>query len=93
MAYLMTHFWPAGTEEQYRASVAVVHPGEGLPAGQLSHAAGPTDGGFLISVLWDSKASADRFMSETLIPAMPVDGGFSGQPEERVAEVANLQTA
>jgi hypothetical protein len=42
MAYLLTHFWPAATEEQYRATMAV---------------------------------------------------GFSGQPEERVAEVMNLQTA
>ena len=32
-------------------------------------------------------------MSEVLIPSMPVDGGFEGQPEERVAEIENLQTA
>ena len=93
MAYLMTHFWPGGTEEQYRASVAVVHPGGALPAGQLSHAAGPAEGGFLISVVWDTKESADRFMNEVLLPSMPVDGGFAGGPEERVAEVVNLQTA
>ncbi len=44
MAYLLTHFWPGGTEEQYRATLGVVHPADGLPEGQLSHAAGPTDG-------------------------------------------------
>lgn len=93
MAYLMTHFWPGGTEEQYRASVAVVHPADGLPAGQTYHAAGPTDGGILIVAVWDSKESADRFMGEVLMPSMPVDGGFAGRPEERVAEVVNLQTA
>ena len=43
MAYLMTHFWPGATMEQYRASVAVVHPPGGLPDGQVYHAAGPTD--------------------------------------------------
>jgi hypothetical protein len=32
-------------------------------------------------------------MSETLLPAMPVERGFAGQPEERVAEVIKLQTA
>jgi hypothetical protein len=37
MAYLMTHFWPGATEEQYRASLAVVHPPDGLPAGQIYH--------------------------------------------------------
>jgi hypothetical protein len=92
MTYLMTHFWPGGTEEQYRTMLGSVHPTDGLPAGQISHAAGPTDGGYLISVLWDSKESADRFVGETLMPAMPVEGGFEGQPEERTAEVSNLET-
>jgi hypothetical protein len=45
MAYLQTHFWRDGTEEQYQ-----------------------------------------------LLPALPVDGGFAGAPEERVAEVAHLET-
>ena len=93
MAYLMTHFWRGGTEDQYRTTVAAVHPPDGLPEGQLYHAAGPTEGGILIAAVWDSKESADRFLSETLMPAMPVEGGFSGQPDERVAEVVNLQTA
>lgn len=89
MAYLMTHFWPGGTEEQYRAMIAAVHPPDGLPAGQRSHTAGPTDGGYLISVVWDSKDAADEFVNNTLMPAMPVEGGFSGGPEERTAEVAH----
>ncbi|MDX6590316.1 MAG: hypothetical protein QOI84_1590 [Solirubrobacterales bacterium] len=93
MPYLMTHFWAGGTEEQYRTNIAAVHPAEGLPEGQTFHAAGPTEGGFLISALWDSKEHSDRFMSEVLTPSMPVEGGFAGQPEERVAEVVNLETA
>ena len=93
MAYLMTHFWPGATAEQYNATLAEVHPDGGLPEGQIYHAAGPTEGGMLIAAVWDSKDSADRFLAEVLIPSMPVDGGFKGQPEERGAEVANLQTA
>jgi len=93
MAYLMTHFWPGATEDQYRATVGVVHPPGGLPAGQLYHAAGPTEGGILILAAWDSKESADRFMNETLMPAMPVEGGVDGHPEERCAEAINVQTA
>ncbi len=93
MAFLMTHFWPGATMEQYRASVAEVHPAGGLPDGQVYHAAGPTEGGILITAVWDSKDSADRFVNEVLVPSMPVEGGFEGQPEERVAEVENLQTA
>ena len=93
MAYLMTHFWPGGTEAQYRTMLSVVHPADGLPKGQVYHAAGPTDGGFLIVAVWDAKESADRIVKETLMASMPVAGGFEGRPEERVAEVVNLQTA
>jgi hypothetical protein len=93
MAYLLTHFWPGGTEAQYRATVAAVHPAGGLPEGQIYHAAGPTEGGFLIAAVWDTKEANDRFVSRTLMPAMPVEGGFSGAPDAREAEVVNLQSA
>jgi len=45
MAYLITHFWPGATMDQYNATVAVMH--NPWPEGQLYHAAGPTDGGVL----------------------------------------------
>ncbi|MEI7952703.1 MAG: hypothetical protein WCH37_08505 [Synechococcaceae cyanobacterium ELA182] len=94
MAYILTHFWPGATEEQYRAEVASVHPnaGQGLPAGQLYHAAGQTEGGVLIVAIWDSKESSDRFVAEVLMPHVPEPGGFSGEPVERSAEVFNLLT-
>jgi hypothetical protein len=92
MPYLLTHFWPGGTEEQYRTMLAAVHPQGGLPEGQTHHAAGPTEGGFLISVLWESKEHSDRFVRDTLMARMPVEGGFEGRPEERGAEVSNLET-
>jgi selenophosphate synthase len=93
MAYLMTHFWPGGTEDQYNATVAIVHPPGGLPEGQAYHAAGPTDGGFLIAVVWDSKEQAERFVQEKLIASMPIEGGFEGQPDERTAEISSLLKA
>lgn len=93
MSYLLTHFWPEGTEAQYRATVGAVHPGGGLPAGQTHHVAGPTDGGFLVVAVWDSKDSADAFVSGTLIPAMPIEGGLVGPPQERTAEVVNALSA
>ena len=92
MAYLLTHFWSGATEDQYRTMIAAVHPTNGLPDGQTYHAAGPTEGGYLIAAVWDSKESADRFVNDVLLPSLPVEGGFEGTPEERVAEVSNLQT-
>ena len=88
MSYLQVHFWPGGTEEQYGAMIKVLHPATGLPEGQRSHTSGPTEGGYLISVVWDSKEQSEAFMRNTLQPALPVEGGFVGGPEERVAEVA-----
>ena len=89
MAYLQVHFWPGGTEEQYEAMIKVLHPETGLPEGQRSHTSGPTEGGYLISVVWDSKEQSEAFMKNTLLPALPVDGGFAGHPEERTAEAAH----
>jgi hypothetical protein len=93
VAYLLTHFWPGGTEEQYRTMLSEVHPPDGLPDGQIYHAAGPTEGGFLIAVVWNSKEDSDRFVRETLMAKMPIEGGFTPPPEERTAEVVNLKTA
>jgi hypothetical protein len=93
VAYLLNHFWPGGTEDQYQAMIKEVHPPNGLPEGQTYHAAGPTDGGFLIIAVWDSRESCDRFVQGTLMAKMPVEGGFEGRPEERAAEVVNLQTS
>jgi hypothetical protein len=42
MAYLLTHFWPGGTEDQYIATTAVVHPPGGLPEGQTTPPGRPT---------------------------------------------------
>jgi hypothetical protein len=94
MAYLITHFYQGGTADQYKAVVAAVHPPNGLPKGQIYHAAGPTDGGWLVVAVWDSKGGFDRFLKETLLPSLPkVKGGFKSPPQERAAEVANLLKA
>ena len=91
MAYLITHFWPGATEEQYNATVAVAHPPVGLPEGQTYHAAGPTEGGFLIAAVWDTKEQFETFLHDKLIASMPIAGGFEGQPEERGAEIVHSE--
>ena len=95
MAFLISHFYEGGTAEQYEAVLSAAHPGPGkLPAGQVYHAAGPTEGGWLIVAVWDSKDSFDQFVSDTLMPALQgTTGGFAGPPQQRTAEVTNLVTA
>jgi hypothetical protein len=93
MAYLITHFFEGGTKDQYDVVVGAAHPAGALPPGQTYHAAGPTDGGWLVVAVWDSKDSCDRFMHESLMPALAsTSGGFSSPPQERAAEVVNLVT-
>jgi len=87
MAYLLTHFWPGGTEAEYRATVAAATDAAGGTLPESFHAAGPTDGGFLIAAVYDSKEACDRFVSETLMPLMPIEGGLVGPPQERAAEL------
>lgn len=93
MAYMTTHFWPGATQEQYEATVAVVHPAGGLPEGQTYHVAGMTDGGVLITAVWESKEQQDRFLKDKLMASMPIEGGVEGHPEERTAEVISVQKA
>lgn len=94
LAYMITHFYEGGTKDQYEAVLAAVHPDGGLPEGQTHHFAGATDGGYLVVAIWDSKESNDRFIEETLMPALPkVQGGFDGPPQERTAQVENHVTA
>ena len=91
MAYLITHFFEDGSESQYKAAVAAAHPANGLPKGQTFHAAGPTEEGWLVVALWDTKADRDTFVRNTLFPALRnTEGTFNGHPQERSCEVVNL---
>lgn len=93
MAYMMHHFWPGGTEAQYNATVAVVHPPGGLPEGQIYHAAARTADGILITAVWESKEQSDRFIQDVLMASLPIEGGVEGQPQEMAGEVINIDKA
>jgi hypothetical protein len=93
MAYGIAHHFPGGTQEQYEASIAAVHPGTGrLPAGQIFHAAGPSAGGWTIMAVHDSKESWERFRDGTLLPRMQqgIAGGFATPPQETAIDVYKL---
>lgn len=94
MPLLMTHFYPGGTAEQYASILAAVHPDGGLPTGQLVSAAGPTDGGWLISAVWESRDALQTFVTETLEPSLAtLTDGFRSAPQERLADCTLFQTA
>ena len=95
MAYGITHHFKGGTKEQYDNTVKAVHPdnGKSLPAGQTYHAAGPTEDGFVVVAIWDSKESFEKFRDETLIPAFAEgENGLPGPPVETTFDVHNEQS-
>lgn len=93
MAYGVVHQFAGGTKEQYEASIAAVHPSrDSLPEGQIYHAAGPSDGGWTIIAVHDSRESWEKFRDGILMPRMQqgIDGGFTSPPQETGFEVHNL---
>jgi hypothetical protein len=95
MAYGIVHQFPGGTQDQYDASLAAVHPSDGsLPEGQIFHAAGPSADGWTIIAIHDSQESWERFRDEMLMPRMNegIDGGLPVPPQETSFTVYNQQT-
>ncbi len=94
--YCIIHFFPGGTQAQYEASVASVHPApDQLPPGQIHHAAGASEGGFTITAIHESQASWEKFRDETLLPRMQagIEGGFTIEPVETGFAATNLLTS
>jgi hypothetical protein len=95
MAYGIIHRFAGGTEDQYRATLAAVHPSDGsLPEGQVFHAGGSSDDGWVIVAIHESKESWESFRDNGLMPRLQagVEGGFQGPPQETAFEVSNKQS-
>jgi hypothetical protein len=93
MAYGVVHHFPGGTQEQYDASIAAVHPSlTELPEGQIFHAAGPSEGGWTIMAVHDSQESWERFRDGVLIPRMEagIEGGFAAPPQETAIDLYQI---
>jgi hypothetical protein len=74
------------TREQYdRVRMEVA--GDQAPAGALYHVAGPTDDGWYVVEVWESREALDRFVGDKLAAALQKHG-MSGQP--RVFEVDRI---
>ncbi len=92
MSYAIVHRFTGGTQQQYEASLAAVHPaGGGLPPGQVFHAAGPSTDGWTIVAIHESQQSWETFRDTVLNPTMAagIPGGFEVPPDEVGFEVAN----
>ncbi len=92
MAFAVVHHFPGGTKANYEASISAVHPPNGLPAGQIFHAAGASPDGWTIVAVHESKESWEQFRDGILMPRMQagIEGGFASPPQETEIEVSTL---
>ena len=95
MAYGIVHQFAGGTQSQYEASIAAVHPSDGsLPEGQLFHAAGPSSDGWTVVVVYDTQERYEQFRDGVLMAKMPeIEGGFAAPPKETTFEVFTQATS
>jgi hypothetical protein len=84
---------PEGSEEQYfsvnRKMFGKDSPDD-VPQGLIVHTAGKTPtGGFRIFDVWESQADFDRFMKDSVAPAME-ELGIPMQGEPEIYELSNV---
>jgi len=84
MAVCMIFDAPGGTKSQYEQVRSEVDPGDIPPPGALYHVAGPTETGWCVVEVWDSRKALESFATEVLPPALE-RAGLTGQP--RIFEI------
>ena len=78
---------PGGTQAQYEQVIGEAYPGSRPPPGLISHVGGPTEDGWCVVEVWESREAAERFFSDTLQESLQKANVNAGQP--RVFEVFN----
>lgn len=87
MKYGVRMVLPGVTEEQYSAMHAVLGPKGKVAPGAVLHMAGPTQGGWLITEVWETKEDQQRFTREEVMPITPADAPAPMIEEFEVFEV------
>jgi hypothetical protein len=94
MAYGIIHTFKGGTREQFEAVNAKVDPPDGsLTPGEIFEASGPSDDGWVVMALFESKAAWEHFRDDILIPGFTEVGaaGFATPPTEISFDATNVQ--
>ncbi len=83
MAYALITHTPGSSLADYRALTAIM--GDDVPEGLVAQIAGDADGALHVVGVWESRASADRFVAERLMPAFQQAGLGTGPQTTYVA--------
>ena len=83
MSFARIVFYPGGTQEQYEAIVAELGQAHASAPGRTLLAAGPTDGGWEMMMVWDSKEAFFAWATQHLGPAHERAGasGWQSPPQ------------
>jgi hypothetical protein len=82
MPYIMSTLSPSGDLDGYRRVSAQLPE---RPDGMIARYAGESDGKLSVTVIWETKAQADRFLEEHLLPAIRAEGAENTQPGTSIA--------
>lgn len=90
MAVLMTSEMPGVTQVGYDRLAEALLPVLRSTDGFIAHAAGPVDGGFRVSELWESEAAYESWFKAHVAPTMPAD---APPPKVTFRPIANVVVA
>lgn len=82
MPYVISTHSPGGNLDEYRRVSAQLPD---RPDGMIARYAGETDGRLSITVIWETKAQADRFTEEHLLPAIRAQAAEASAPGTVIA--------
>jgi hypothetical protein len=91
MAVLMASDMPGTTQESYDHLAAVLVPTLQAGPGLIAHAAGPVEGGYLVTELWESEQAHEAWFAAPVRPAMPADDAPA--PSISCRPITNIATA
>ena len=94
MAYAVVHHFKGGTREQFEAVTAKTDPPDGsLVEGELFEFSGPSDDGWIVVGVFESRGAWETFLHDTLMPVFQEVGaaGFAGPPAELAFEAINVK--
>src|SRR3954454_16461604 len=81
MALAMLAEIPGLTRQKYESVVTSVNRAGGSPAGALLHAAGPSDSGYRIVEVWETREAAEAFYGSEVYRRAVAEADLATEPE------------
>ena len=87
MAFSRLALFPEGTETHHRAIVDALGEGHVKPNGRILFAAGPTDEGWQILQVWETRDQLEQWVQDNLGPAFAKVGNRGYPHPPRITDI------